>query len=293
MHLMRIQAESILVTDDVHAQYVTWLNAQQRVPRPPAESLPLEDDTTPFTPPCCHTATRHAASGRSPTVKLDPTRTTRFPPWNTISPCSALTHVAFQLLERGLEASFFQRPFIQAFEAQIDADGIPFGMVKQWVQATCSDVPTPHRRELTFLVQPPFTGFLLCVPRPLRCIALTIGSAPKMIERHETHHCKILTSIEQTKVRFFLEPKKAQYIIQSRFFFVSQKGLLLLSAVLGGAAQTVAESFGISSVTAILSSCSSSSLLKRSGSFSGRCETRTLSLPVGLIGNIPQGSFLS
>ena len=34
---------------------------------------------------------------------------------------------------------------------------------------------------------------------------------------------------------------------------MGQKGLLLLSAVLGGAAQTVAESFGISSVTTILS----------------------------------------
>ena len=54
---------------------------------------------------------------------------------------------------RGLQTSFFERPFIKAFEAQIDADGIPFGSVKQWVQSNCSDVPTPYRRELTFVVQ--------------------------------------------------------------------------------------------------------------------------------------------
>ena len=154
MHLLRIQAESVLVTDDVYAQYVAWLSAQQRVPRPPAESLPIEDDTTPF-----HTSMLpHSDTPR----RLWEVANGQAGPYEDYE-VPAMEHdlamldldptLPFEAFERGLEASFFQRPFIQAFEAQIDADGIPFGMVKQWVQATCSDVPTPHRRELTFLVQ--------------------------------------------------------------------------------------------------------------------------------------------
>jgi len=52
-----------------------------------------------------------------------------------------------------LRTSFFAQPFVRAFLATVDEEGVFFGRVKEWVQKTCEDVPTPRRRELTCTVQ--------------------------------------------------------------------------------------------------------------------------------------------
>ena len=154
MHLLRIQAESILVTDEVHAQYVDWLASQKRVKQPPATFLALNNDTTPFhTSMLPHSDTPQrlweVANGQG-----EPLKGYELPAMeHDLAMLDLDVSVPLDEFVRGLQTSFFERPFIKAFEAQIDADGIPFGSVKQWVQSNCSDVPTPFRRELTFLVQ--------------------------------------------------------------------------------------------------------------------------------------------
>lgn len=51
-----------------------------------------------------------------------------------------------------LTASFFVHPFIQKIDEFIDPEAY-FGRIKEWIQANCTDVPVPSRRELTGNVQ--------------------------------------------------------------------------------------------------------------------------------------------
>ena len=49
-----------------------------------------------------------------------------------------------------LRVAFFGHPFIEAFLKNVQENGvIYFGRAKEWIQANCTDVPTPRRWELT------------------------------------------------------------------------------------------------------------------------------------------------
>ena len=48
---------------------------------------------------------------------------------------------------------FLAQPFVAQFLAKIDGEGMFFGRIKEWLQRNCTDVPTPRRRDLTFVTQ--------------------------------------------------------------------------------------------------------------------------------------------
>ena len=53
---------------------------------------------------------------------------------------------------RELKSKFFDHPFIQKIDVLIMQEAY-FGRIKAWIQANCTDVPVPSRRELTGNVQ--------------------------------------------------------------------------------------------------------------------------------------------
>jgi hypothetical protein len=58
-----------------------------------------------------------------------------------------------------LRSKFFVHPFIRAIDEFL-ADRRYFGEIKEWVQANCTDVPTPRRRDLTEHVRVLFDWFV-------------------------------------------------------------------------------------------------------------------------------------
>jgi hypothetical protein len=58
-----------------------------------------------------------------------------------------------------LRSNFFAHPFIRAVAGFV-ADRRYFGEIKEWVQANCTDVPTPRRRDLTEHVRVLFDWFV-------------------------------------------------------------------------------------------------------------------------------------
>jgi hypothetical protein len=50
--------------------------------------------------------------------------------------------------EQTLAAGFLGHPFVRAFTSQINEHCF-FGEAKEWLQAKCTDVPVPRRRDLT------------------------------------------------------------------------------------------------------------------------------------------------
>jgi len=52
-----------------------------------------------------------------------------------------------------LRESFSNQTFVSEFLKNIDAEGMFFGRIKEWIQSNCHDVPTPKRRELTLTVK--------------------------------------------------------------------------------------------------------------------------------------------
>ncbi len=151
--IQRVQAESVLVTEEVHRQYKQWLDAQQSVELPPPD--PVEIDTT-------ESAFHTSQLPHSDT----PERL-----WEVANDATDLRDYEQAAMEHDLavypvdttlsldefmvemKAVFFAHPFIETFAREITPDGIHFGGVKQWIKQNCTDVPVPHARELTFPTQ--------------------------------------------------------------------------------------------------------------------------------------------
>jgi hypothetical protein len=77
-----------------------------------------------------------------------------------------------------LRARFLNHPFIASLRSFIDSKRF-FGEIKEWLQRTCSNVPTPHKKELTeyvsllleWLVELESETFQMTVPSYSQCIA--------------------------------------------------------------------------------------------------------------------------
>lgn len=52
-----------------------------------------------------------------------------------------------------LGRTFLAHPFIQALHDKLDEGPMRFGAIKEWIQNTCNDIPTPYRKDLTEITQ--------------------------------------------------------------------------------------------------------------------------------------------
>tara|TARA_B100001142_G_scaffold321629_1_gene368612 strand:- start:690 stop:1643 length:954 start_codon:yes stop_codon:yes gene_type:complete len=52
-----------------------------------------------------------------------------------------------------LSMKFFEQPFILKFLSRISYEEMRFGAIKEWLQNECTTMPTPHRKELTYITQ--------------------------------------------------------------------------------------------------------------------------------------------
>lgn len=149
----RIQAEAKLVNDELYEHYKEWLGRQQPPEMPERKELDL--------PPCEEDfLTSHIPHSDDPGRVWDfangevPTENWEKPAMEhdlDAYPCSTdLTRDEFIAQVRPI---FFEQPLIKKFAEEVDAEGIGFGHIKRWVQANCTDVPVPHARELTFVIQ--------------------------------------------------------------------------------------------------------------------------------------------
>ncbi len=82
-----------------------------------------------------------------------------------------------------LTKSFFDHPFIQTLAATIDAEGMRFGAVKEWVQKTCTDVPVPYRKELTSNIQALYAWFVSLAPHEYEIFQPNVSEILRRVSR--------------------------------------------------------------------------------------------------------------
>ena len=145
----RILIDGRAIDDAVYLRYVEWLNAQQ------------VDDTIDET-------------DEPPRIENDPFLIAQLPAtrsplalWTELNSSQGLTDDAIHDLQlfganpsttreaflASLRPALRSSPFVSRLIAAIPPDGLYFGAFKALVQRTCTDVPMPHRRDLTALVQ--------------------------------------------------------------------------------------------------------------------------------------------
>lgn len=151
--IQRIQAESVLVTEEVHQQYKQWLDAQQSEELPPPERVEIDVTESSFHTsqlPHSDTPERLWEVANDATELRDYERAAME---HDLAVYRVDTTQSLDEFMVEMKAVFFAHPFIDTFAREITTDGIHFGGVKRWIKRNCTDVPVPHARELTFPTQ--------------------------------------------------------------------------------------------------------------------------------------------
>jgi len=153
---LRTVAQARLVTEELHDWYAERLSEV----RAASHKKPSYEE--PEVPSYIHSPflISQLPASRSP-ESLWTVLNSEDPPWDDLMAAEhdlALYGVdpmiqGYPEFSRSLARAFFGHPFIEAFDNAIDADGMRFGAVKEWVQKNCTDVPIPFRRLLTPHVQ--------------------------------------------------------------------------------------------------------------------------------------------
>jgi len=154
MYLRSIMAGSVLMTDDMYEDAKTKLN--KLGPKPIIDELDID-----------HYSTQSdflisALPMSSDLEELFYLYEHEFDNDDTEKVQCAIHDLALYSIPMGLEKmafygelkrSFFKSRFIIELVNQIDGNGLYFGTVKQWIQANCTNVPVPTRRDLTENIQ--------------------------------------------------------------------------------------------------------------------------------------------
>ncbi len=187
--IRRIQAESNLVNDAVYEQYQEWLGRQQPPEMPEHQELDLEPTEEGF-------LTSHIPHSDDPGRVWDfangeePTEYWEIPAMeHDLASYPVSTDLPRDEFIAQVKPTFFQQPLIKKFAEEVDAEGIGFGQIKRWVQENCTDVPVPHARELTFVIQGLMRWFVDLDPdtyeviRPVHREVLRRKSIPPLLVR--------------------------------------------------------------------------------------------------------------
>lgn len=147
----RILIDGRPIDDEIHARYVEWL---KRLPPPPIappadEDGPPRMERDPFLISNLP-ATRSPSALWAEANAVDALSDDAIHDLQLFRVDPSMTEQDFLLSLRTVVAA---NPFVGRLIARIPADGLYFGAFKQLVQQTCTDVPMPHRRDLTALVQ--------------------------------------------------------------------------------------------------------------------------------------------
>lgn len=151
--IRRIQAEAKLVNDELYEHYKEWLEQQQPPEMPERQELvlpPYEEDFLTSHIPHSNEPGRvwDFANGEAPTEYWEIPAMEHDLAAYPIS--TDLTRDEFIAQVKPL---FFEQPMVKKFTEEVGTEGIGFGQIKEWVFANCTDVPAPHPRDMSFIIQ--------------------------------------------------------------------------------------------------------------------------------------------
>ena len=157
LYLETIRLGARLVDGAMHARLVEWKNNNAKPPRP----VPMNDvvpppadvfltSSLPMTRSVGDLVSGYLrmSSGGDPSDDME-TAACIFHDLANYGMGTGLSEAEFR---RELQSRFFAHPFIQRIGGLIGQEAY-FGRIKAWIQANCTDVPVPSRRELTGNVQ--------------------------------------------------------------------------------------------------------------------------------------------
>lgn len=146
--------KATLVTDNVYEWYRAWVREFTDVGRPPKRERPPMALLDPY---LLSRLPATISTHRLMALMLDPENCDDDDEMHALEhdlglfglvPCESLDELHAQLRPK-----FAANPFAAKLERDLPPDGMRFGQVKQWLQDTCTDVPVPYRRDLTWRVR--------------------------------------------------------------------------------------------------------------------------------------------
>jgi hypothetical protein len=155
IHIKQLQNDSQLVTPRVFSEYKTWFDQQSIIqPLEPQEifkpfnlELLLTSDLPLTIKPSRVWEIAQEASSES----LETWEQHAYEHDRIVYPADLGN--SQEEYFANLRPVFFEKPFIKKFSEVVTPDGIQFGSIRRWLEENCHDIPQPHRREITKLVQ--------------------------------------------------------------------------------------------------------------------------------------------